>query len=98
MFRTTISHDDHLYLDGRVFQQARMRPDGYREVTKDEFFAAIGPRDVHPVFERDWFDSWYRRTYGQTAWNLRFGGTVGVSYDSKFYPRKPTRYFVKEAA
>ncbi len=57
-------------------------PAGMREVTKDEFFAAIGPMDVHPRPMRthsEWID---QRTFRE----------VGRSWPGYINPGDPAVY------
>lgn len=54
------------------------------EVTKDEFYAAMGPRDVHPsVREPD-----------VTIWELRNRDVVGYSLPGWKNPGDPSRFFL----
>ncbi|MAM39013.1 MAG: hypothetical protein CL949_11070 [Erythrobacter sp.] len=58
-----------------------------RSVSKDEFFAVMGPLDVHPNNERD-----------ITHWRLRDRTLVGQSEPGWMPDGKPNRYFIIERA
>ena len=48
-------------------------PTSWREVTKDEFFRAMGPQDVHPSIQGRWPYT--------SNWNTRAGKTIGKTED-----------------
>ena len=56
----------------------------FKEVTKDEFFAAIGPKDVHPSTEKA----------DVTLWRLQdtTRKVIGRSFPGWKNPSEPTRY------
>lgn len=59
-------------------------PDGMREVSKDEFYAAMGPLDVHPSVANPEY----------TVWELRDRTVVGRSYPGWRRPCGERRYFL----
>ena len=56
-----------------------------REVTKEEFFAKVGPMNVHP-----------RPLDGHSSWETPDRVVVGLSYPGWRNPGDPTRYFLKD--
>lgn len=60
-------------------QNTPIIPDGWREVTKDAFFAAMGGCDVHPSVAHDHV----------TLWKLRDGRVIGRSLPGWKYTGDP---------
>lgn len=61
-----------------------MTPNGFKEVTGDEFKGTLYPTDVHPCPERD-----------MTYWKTRNGQVVGLSYPGYLRPSDPKRYYLR---
>lgn len=64
-------------------------PEGVKEVTKEEFYATVGQRDVHPtprpgkMFQNGW---------SRSDWKDRAGRVLGVTLDSETYPVQKLYY------
>lgn len=44
-------------------------PAGFKEVTKAEFFAVIGPQDVNPTVQNPAFTTWETRSREVVGWS-----------------------------
>lgn len=60
-------------------------PAGMRRVSKDEFYAFMGPQDVHPSTLNPQF----------TVWELRNREVIGRSYPGWKNPGEPKAYFIR---
>lgn len=60
-----------------------------KEVTKEQFFATVGQRDVHPTPRPG---KLYQDGWSHCDWKDRAGRVLGVTHDSEDYPIR-TRYY-----
>lgn len=65
-----------------------MITNGMREVTKDEFFATVGPMNVHPSIVSP----------SHTSWETPLRKVIGVSFPGWKNPGDPKRYFLNGRA
>ncbi len=64
-------------------------PEGIKEVTKEEFFATVGQRDVHPTPQ---LGKVYQNGWSRSNWKDRVGRVLGMSLDSEDYPIRSHYY------